>query len=305
MTDGPKLERGRYASEQTRDAVVQLMCDELEKGLSIRVTCDKIGIDSGTYYRWKRKAEQGEERYIAILRKLKAARARGFETRTGRIHAIAEHTDDWRAHAWLVDKLYPGWGGGEEIAFTPDEGSPLQGYATPERLLGVVRFAVQSGVVTPEQLAEWAPQQAAIEPPQQPAITPLLLVRQAAWVALRQGPQDVERLTTALCAAYKVAPDVVTEATDMLGVQLLDAGSPGLKPRWQLPENPPDPVRALQSAPTPVKAEDPGVEPVRMPATAASDDGRSTAEDTRVPPEADAPEPRGNWFDGPDVKARR
>jgi hypothetical protein len=221
------------STKDQRDSITKLLCDELEKGHSIRVACDKVGISEAAIYRWQRKAEAGDDEAIVLCRRLIAARARGFDQHVGKIKAAAD--DDWRAAAWLVDKLYPGWGGGkvQELVLrdreqieqaTEEERQRADAWSTPERLLVVVRSAVETGLVTIEELTGIAPQPRTTVKQLEPQSNPepsVDHITQTVIVALAAGDRDLRELTDCVVNTMGCTQEQVFEAFNRLDVQLL------------------------------------------------------------------------------------
>ena len=219
------------ANEAARDAVVPLLCDELSKGISIRVACDIVGISEGAYYRWQKLAEEGREDYILLVRRLKQARAAGYATRLGKIAAAAEATDDWRAQAWMVEHLYPGWGGKaailEEIREprSPQEDVVGKQMTTSDRIAALWRIGSEAGLLPSvvkvvdqqDELPEEPEQPAAVEP-EQPAVV------EAVETALGDGQWHQ---LDEVAAATGVEVLEVAKAAYHLGAELGDQASPG------------------------------------------------------------------------------
>ena len=228
ITTGP-----HKSTEETRDAIVKLLCDELEKGLSIRVACDLVGIDRSTYDRWRRMAEKGDDEAIQLVRRLTAARAKGFELGVSKIKAAAD--DDWRAQAWLIDKLYPNHAGRgatmlEEIVLTmAEQGESLaKEYTAPERLRALAEIANELGLG--QQPVRTAPQPPA--PPTGQVQRAADALRGALAFGLRPVRETAQRIAEELdCDAKQV-----WDAADLLNLE--QELSPGSRPMWKLPANP-------------------------------------------------------------------
>jgi hypothetical protein len=234
------------SNEETRDAVVALLCDELEKGISIKVACDLVGISHAAYYRWRRRAEEGDDEAIQIMRRLATARARGFEQHVGKIKATADQTEDWRARAWLVDKLYPNWVGRiEEIeyAFAEQQDGKPNGWSTPEQLRLLVLMAAETGVLAmlglSDDVLRELRQAAAGQLPQieqrerpsieQPRVDPLERIRDAVIDALADGPRELTELREVVCALTSCSHDQFKQACAGLEFeQQLSPGQPTL-----------------------------------------------------------------------------
>jgi hypothetical protein len=273
------------STREQRDAVTTLLCDELEKGLSVRVACDKVGISQAAIHRWKQRAEAGDDEAIQLVRRLVAARAIGFDKHVGKIKAAAD--DDWRAAAWIVDKLYPNWTGQvEELVLREAEQDDhlTKEYAQPRNWREVVLQAVELGLVTIDELTAVAPkpeqQLARAEQPQPRQQDPLVPIMQACYVALQlHGPQDLEELTQLLCRTFRCDQQQVAEAYNRAGVEVLDAGSPGRRPRIQWPERPHDPPRTIEKVVAP--------------------EAESSRTEEPADPSANPRPEGGDWFDGP------
>jgi transposase-like protein len=240
------------SNEDTRGAIVELLCDELEKGISIKVACDLVGITNAAYYRWRRKAEEGDDEAIQIMRRLATARARGFEQHVGKIKATADQTDDWRARAWLVDKLYPNWVGRiEEIEYTlaeQQDGKAVE-WSTPERLLALVMYAVESGLVPIDQLLAIAPKQAVRPSVEQPEQDPLEAIRAAVVDQLADGPRELTELRDVVCALTGCTSEELEHACD--GLDLEQLISQGSKPMVRLADTARIPSRTTPTSEVP------------------------------------------------------
>src|SRR6266540_455577 len=90
---------------KTRAAVCELLCEHLEKGLSITRACDIVGVSYSMYDGWRDAARRGDDEAILLLRRMRRARAIGLDKHIGVIRAAAEN-DDWRASAWLIERQY-------------------------------------------------------------------------------------------------------------------------------------------------------------------------------------------------------
>jgi hypothetical protein len=275
----PGLPRGLASTAAERDSIVTLLCDELEKGISIKVACDLVGITNAAYYRWRKQAEEGSDEYIVLMRRLKAARARGFEQHIGKIKATADQTDDWRARAWLVDKLFPNWVGRiEEIEYqlAQAEDGKANEWATPERLLPIVQFAVQSGLVPIEQLISMAPTTAGRPPNTEAepvAAAQLDKIRDAVIDALADGPREPKELRQVVCALTSCSHAEFDAAC--AGLEFEQQLSPGQPTLVRLANVPPGHSRTTPTSARHDEAEsESGAEPTSAVETSGSQDHR-------------------------------
>jgi hypothetical protein len=267
ITTGPNR-----STAETRDSIVTLLCDELETGLSIRVACDLVGISMDAYYRWKKRAEQGDDEAIGLMRKLKAARAKGLKHHRGLIKRAADE-GDWRAAAWLIDKLYPHLSI-EEIEYTPAgaEDGKVNEWARPDAIVAIVQFAVESGLVPIEQLLAIAPTSAGrpstTEPP---AAAQLDTIRAAVVNQLADGPRELTELRDVVCALTGCSREQLERACD--GLDLEQLHSPGSKAMVRLANNPVDQPRTTRAVESPEAESKSGSESSQVPATGGSQSG--------------------------------
>ena len=85
--------------------IVKELCDHAEAGVTNRDACAMVGITEQTLYRWLR-----DPKKLEMIGAYARAQAHG---RTKHIKTIAD-SDDWRAHAWLLERTDPEhWGKAE------------------------------------------------------------------------------------------------------------------------------------------------------------------------------------------------
>jgi transposase-like protein len=261
-----------YRNAETRALVVDELCKHLAKPLPVTTACQRVGISPTLYYRWQRWAREGQEEYIGIVRKLAAAQGKGEETQIDRMLAASEE-GDVRATIWLLEHLWPRRYGRLAVSDvqTPlievddpqefdeaaeEEQRRRDAWIDPERVRKVAEIYRELGIMFDSRTGKLgaAPQpgSTAARPQQpQPVQDPLLPIMQAAYVALANGPRDSGELTALLCHTFKCQPPVVYEAYNRAGVEVLDAGSPGRKPRLQWPQNPQVRSRTIEKVVTP------------------------------------------------------
>jgi hypothetical protein len=274
----PGLPRGLASTAEARDAVATLICAELETGLSIKVACDLVGVTNAWYYRWKKLAEQGNEEAIILMRKLGAARAKGLKEGLGRIKAKADRTDDWRADAWMIDKLYPNLARlVEEIEYAQsgEQQDDKPRWSTPDRLRAVVLGAVETGIVSLDELLAMAPKQPAPRPSIQAAADPLDRIRDAVVAELADGPREQTELRDVVCALTGCSREQLNEACD--GLELEQSFSQGSRRMVRLANQPDQATRTSAVQPTA---------------------GPERRTDQPASPSDDQPSQRGSWFDG-------
>ena len=101
-------------SKLTRE-IQRKICDLLAAGNTVVTACDDAGIGSRTFHDWieRGEAEQRGPNY-EFCRAVARARAEAKRRLTARIISAAER--DWKAAAWILEKLFPGeFGANAEI----------------------------------------------------------------------------------------------------------------------------------------------------------------------------------------------
>lgn len=87
-----------------RETIVRFY-EAIRYGAKIKAACQYAGINTKTYYDWKRKASQGKEPYRTFIIGVEQAKGE-FVVRN--LQAIHAHTAiDWKAAAWLLERSFP------------------------------------------------------------------------------------------------------------------------------------------------------------------------------------------------------
>jgi hypothetical protein len=165
---------GGLGTASSRAAVCDLLCDELERPLSMRLACMAVGASEQMVYNWKKRAREGDDEAIQLVRKLAAAQARGAKKAVGKLWEAAEQGDT-RALTFLLERVYPQDFGPishrpaaeyvqvEEPYEESEQARLERQYSTKERIEGLVRLFAELGLVAPRG------EQAAVEAEAEPA----------------------------------------------------------------------------------------------------------------------------------------
>lgn len=87
-----------------RETIVRFY-EAIRYGAKIKAACQYAGINTKTYYDWKRRAAEGEEPYRTFVIGVEQAKGE-FVVRN--LQAIHAHTAiDWKAAAWLLERSFP------------------------------------------------------------------------------------------------------------------------------------------------------------------------------------------------------
>jgi len=225
----------------------------LERGKSIGAACRIVSIAPQTYYDWKKRAERGEDEYILLMRRLIRAREKGADACTSPIWAAAEE-GDWKAAAWLAQKLYPSKFGNdahvEEIELDEPEAQVQlrQSYSSLERMAEVVKMMLELNLVTPQQLGLSQYHREDVEPqPEEPRVqlTPQEVLRSCAESVLHACLTTAGRPVKAevAIAAVVKATGLTTAEVEHVAIQMdvrqdwTDGGRPDSRV-WSLPGMP-------------------------------------------------------------------
>lgn len=88
------------------EELTTILCENIELGLSYRLTCQAAGIAFQTFNEWMKAGEAGkDEKHIKFYNRVQAAEANCASENLKRIREAAKHT--WQAGAWLLERRYP------------------------------------------------------------------------------------------------------------------------------------------------------------------------------------------------------
>jgi len=94
----------RTNSSFKRETIVRFY-EAIRYGAKIKAACQYAGINTKTYYDWKRRAAGNEEPYRTFILGVEQAKGE-FVVRN--LQAIHAHTAiDWKAAAWLLERSFP------------------------------------------------------------------------------------------------------------------------------------------------------------------------------------------------------
>jgi len=118
-------------------ATTAIVAAHIAKGLPKRHAYALAGITHTAAEDWIRRGEGGELRFAAFSAACARARAEHVEVRIQRIQAAAAGSGDgrpgdWRADAWLLEKLEPQDFGKHRVELSGPEGGPLQVNDAPD-----------------------------------------------------------------------------------------------------------------------------------------------------------------------------
>lgn len=97
---------------------IDILCKHIEGGASIEAACELVGITARTFHNWMNRAEEIREKppserseadrlYIRFFQAATRARAKREKKLAGTVYEAATEDEDWRAAAWLLERMYP------------------------------------------------------------------------------------------------------------------------------------------------------------------------------------------------------
>jgi hypothetical protein len=237
-------------TREGRTSVADLLADELEQGLSVRLACMKVGVSEAGIYRWRRLAREGDDEAIQLVRKLSAAQARGARKGVDKVWAAAEEGDT-RAIIFLLERVYPQDFGpvtsrpaAEYISIEePDEqkDDQLAGYGADDRVQELARIARTLGFdkLQPDgTMAPSTPQQAPTLTAEQKRAHKRELIRVSLFTALNGHDEGRDREDTVAIVKASTGCDAieVKQAATYLGVEDVQQSRwPNVRVVWKLP----------------------------------------------------------------------
>lgn len=88
------------------DAIRAGLVEAVELGATWDAAANAVGIGVSTLREWRRRGEDGEEPFAALLAELQKAEAEGI-ARALRVIRGASEDGEWQAAAWILERRYP------------------------------------------------------------------------------------------------------------------------------------------------------------------------------------------------------
>lgn len=107
----------------------------LREGLTRKLACQLVGISGETFRKWVEKGkEQAHGEYHAFVAEIEAQEAALVVELLKDIRAAvtAQGAPDWRAKAWIAERLHPDEYGRTRVEHTGKDGGPIQESSTIE-----------------------------------------------------------------------------------------------------------------------------------------------------------------------------
>ncbi len=88
------------------DTDIDKLCEFISTGTTVSDACNRVGISTRTYHRWRLLGMQGEDEvFINFYYKVEQARAKGRTMLLEKVYAFAD--SDVRVAMWLLERSYP------------------------------------------------------------------------------------------------------------------------------------------------------------------------------------------------------
>ena len=115
------------------DAIVKLVSN----GAFVEVACESVGINTSTFYRWMKLADDPDaDPCYASLRDATTRGRAGFENQMIDV-VVRAAPADWRAGSWLLERLFPTrYSNMRKVELTGAGGGPIT-LAGLEALMGI------------------------------------------------------------------------------------------------------------------------------------------------------------------------
>ncbi len=108
------------------DELTDRLLQAIRLGSYIEHACAYAGINSSTYRRWRKNAEEEIEPFKSLFEQINQAEAEGIMRRIGRIEKAAQD-GNWTADAWLLERKYPDkFGKRDRITLQADPNAPVE-----------------------------------------------------------------------------------------------------------------------------------------------------------------------------------
>jgi len=106
-----KKNRGGRRSKLTNTAI-DVIAKGVRFGLTYEQAANAAGVSAATFYNWKKKAEDGDPRFLEFLEALKQAEGEGEYLLAATIAQAAQlDPSQWRAAAFILERRFPErWG---------------------------------------------------------------------------------------------------------------------------------------------------------------------------------------------------
>lgn len=89
------------------EELTQIICENIELGLSYNLTCQAAGISFETFNEWMKKGEtEADDKFVYFYNSVRAAEAKCARLSLERIRDAAKG-GTWSAAAWLLERRYP------------------------------------------------------------------------------------------------------------------------------------------------------------------------------------------------------
>ena len=85
------------------EAITDEICRWLAQGCSIKATCKIVGIHQDTFFAWRTRGEAGEEPFASFSERITREVGTGLASRLSKVI----HAGDWRADAWMLERMHP------------------------------------------------------------------------------------------------------------------------------------------------------------------------------------------------------
>lgn len=82
------------------------ICDMLEKGMPIKLTCGAVGINDASFYGWMQKGEKGNKEYVEFFSRVNQSKAKAVEKYLDRLDNYAANGSVY-ATTWFLERRCP------------------------------------------------------------------------------------------------------------------------------------------------------------------------------------------------------
>jgi len=103
------------------EAITDEICRWLAQGCSIKATCKIVGIPQETFFAWRKRGEAGDEPFASFSERITREVGAGLSARLSKVI----HAGDWRADAWMLERMHPDEFG-KRTEITGKDGGPVE-----------------------------------------------------------------------------------------------------------------------------------------------------------------------------------